>query len=386
MNNTLLIRTLGRLFFIYQRKVGRVRNLEIDSLQTLQEVYEGFWRKKYRLILAFQHPSTVEPALWPALLAREFRKHLQKSGSRILPFAHLVYDHRIPFWAGDYLNWLLPAVGAVPIRRGMPDKAGLDRIRRLLLQGPWPLMMAPEGGRTWRQDRWAEIEDGLGLLALWTYHDLWKKDGKGEVRILPLRCFFHWPTWSRPLLLSTLKAWENSLGIRPSEKGHSRIPFLFRALAIRAGWGGGEGQDFDTYRISLANRLLAQAGGNPDGPFLKELRYREGILYLPYRKRLPDRVRVTANLLGAAELLWYIDYSWDQDFFSHLDMAWEVLETLKTFAELLGLNHLVPNYPNLLRDAELRTGQPIDLSQAPNIKDKAGTLAWIREKVQHDGR
>lgn len=385
MKNIFLIRNLGRLFFIYQRAVGKVKNIRVDSLETLEEVFDGFWKKRYRLILAFQHPSTVEPALWPAVLAREFRLSQQRRGRGILPFAHLVYDHRIPYWAGDYLNWLLPAVGAISIRRGLPDKEGINRIRERLLNGPWPVMMAPEGGRTWRQDRWAELEDGMGLLALWTYNDLKKSGQNADVRILPLRCFFRWPKDSRPIWRTVLKAWESRLGLDSIGQDHQRVARLFSHLAHRAGLGVEEGQSFDAFRTGLAFTILQQAGGKPEAAFLKELRYREGLLYLPYQKRLPPEVKKKTNLLGAAELLWFLDYPWEEDFCADLDRAWEVLENLKAFAEFLDLNDSIPPYPALLRDAELRTGRPFDLSQAPDIGKKAATLAWIRDQVQHDG-
>jgi len=46
----------------------------------------------------------------------------------------------------------------------------------------------------------------------------------------------------------------------------------------------------------------------------------------------------------------------------------------------------VPVYPVILRDAELVTGQYFDLSQAPELDNKAKTLEWIRLKILHDGR
>jgi hypothetical protein len=385
MNNVFLIQTLSDLFFLYQRTVARVRDFSVQSLQVLEEIYLGFWKKQYRLILAFQHPSTVEPALWPAALAHKLRLFLKKHKKFLLPYAHLVYDHRIPFWAGDYLQWLLPATGALPIRRGLPDKEGLNRIRQKLLNGPWPVMMAPEGGRTWRQDRWADLEDGLGLLALWTYQDLKKKNSPMDVRILPLRSFFHWPTHTRGLWFRLLQNWEENLGLSHEGSAQERLQKIFKILGQKLGYHH-EASNFDAWRKGIAAWILAKAGGNPSQPFLKELRYREGLLYLPYRKRLPDQIKTLTNLLGAGELIWFLDYPWQENFCENLDQAWELMESLKSFAELLNFHHLVPVYPVILRDAELVTGQYFDLSQAPELDNKAKTLEWIRLKILHDGR
>lgn len=385
MKNVFLIETLADLFFLYRRAVGRVHRVRIDSLDTLADAFHGFWRGKYRLILAFQHPSTVEPALWPAALANDLRRHFRRRGPSPLPFAHLVYDHRIPFWAGNYLNWLLPAVGAIPIKRGLADREALGRMRAVLFQGHWPLMMAPEGGRTWRQERWGPIEDGLGVLALWTYRDLQKAGRSEDVRILPLRCRFRWGAHTRPLWERTLRGWERTLGLAGVGPDHRRVEHVLRALLGRAGFDASE-EDFHSVRRRVAQTILAQAGGRTENPFLAELRFREGSLYQPFRKTLPEAVRVQTNRLGAAELLWYLDYPWDEDFCSDGDQAWEVLESTASLAELLGLGHLSPEYPKVLRDAELITGQPFDLSQAPNLSDRNLTLEWIRERIRRDGR
>lgn len=379
-----LLEALSRGFFLYQRYVARVSHREVHGLDDLAWAYEGFWRKRHRLILAFQHPSTIEPALWPAVLLKELRERLGRPTP--LPFAHLVYDHRIPFWAGSYLSWLLPAVGAIPIRRGTVDRAGITQIRRCLMGGRWPLMFAPEGGRTWRQGRWAQLEEGLGTFALWAFQEGRRSTPPRDVVVLPLRVFYHWPRRFDDLWEEHWSSLADRLGVTCRGERSERLWALLVALARRGGFDRPM-EDRAAWRLGFAQHLLDNGDLQDEGNFLRTLRTREARLYEPYRKILPEGVRRQVRRLQAAELVWYLDYPWQNGDWARDDEAWEALENLSTLAQLLGEpEEKFPPLPDVPKFADMRVGKPILVSWCANPLRKEILIPWLNRAVQSDGR
>ncbi len=156
--------------------------IETHNVETLAKLYAEFDAGKTRLLLAFRHPTAVDPfvlsyLLWRALpqTAREMNLPLKRV------HAHFLYDRGIPLWAGRYLGWVFSRLGGVPIQRGKLDLPALRTARRLLSEGRFPLAAAPEGGNNGHNEIVSPLEPGIAQLAFWCAEDMQsKKQAKGQ--------------------------------------------------------------------------------------------------------------------------------------------------------------------------------------------------------------
>ena len=119
--------------------------------------------------------------VWPLLFQWRYTgaEHVPVSGPALICANHrawadpvalsLACPRRVHFMAKSELfrfpplNWLLPMMGAFPVRRGEPDRAALRRGFQLLADGKL-LGMFPEGTRS-RDGRLGRAEPGAALLA-----------------------------------------------------------------------------------------------------------------------------------------------------------------------------------------------------------------------------
>ncbi|MGB3572583.1 MAG: 1-acyl-sn-glycerol-3-phosphate acyltransferase [Phormidesmis sp.] len=161
--------------------------VETHNVETLAKLYHEFDGGKTRLLLAFRHPTAVDPfvlshLLWRALpqAAREMDLPLKQT------HAHFLYDRGIPLWAGRYLGWVFSRLGGVPIQRGKLDLVALKMARRLLAEGHFPLAAAPEGGNNGHNEIMSPLEPGIAQLTFWCAEDMQAKGQNTSVIILPV--------------------------------------------------------------------------------------------------------------------------------------------------------------------------------------------------------
>jgi hypothetical protein len=70
------------------------------------------------------------------------------------------------------------------------DAQGMRTIRRYLVDGPFPICLAPEGQVTYHNHRLGPIEGGTARLAAWCLEDLERQDRDEEILILPVACSY----------------------------------------------------------------------------------------------------------------------------------------------------------------------------------------------------
>lgn len=181
------------------RGYKHVAHVEIKHADTLIQMYEQFQSGTLRFLLAFRHPTTSDPPciahlLWNQLpqLARQ-RSYSIKQPVHV----HFVYDRGIPLWAGSFVGWLASKLGGTPIRRGALDGVGLRSIRNLLINGQFPLAIAPEGGTNGHNEIVSPIEPGIAQFGFWCVDDLQKANRSEEVLIVPLGIQYRYvtPPW-----------------------------------------------------------------------------------------------------------------------------------------------------------------------------------------------
>jgi 1-acyl-sn-glycerol-3-phosphate acyltransferase len=211
-----------RLLPLWLQRAG-LRNVRVEGMERLQAAMEAFQVGNSRLLLAFRHPSLDDPAVLAHLLwcdlARAGRPGSEAGQRRRFhprPHAQFLYDRGIPLWAGAPIGWLLSSLGGCSIQRSKLDLPALRTARALLLDGPYPFAVAPEGSTNGHNEVISPLEPGVAQLALWTADDL-ERAGRAEATtLLPigLQYSFTAPVW--PAIERLLRELETEVGLPPA--------------------------------------------------------------------------------------------------------------------------------------------------------------------------
>ncbi|RMF70081.1 MAG: 1-acyl-sn-glycerol-3-phosphate acyltransferase [Cyanobacteria bacterium J069] len=195
-----------------------ISRVKVVNAERLALLYHKFQLGQVRFILAFRHPEVDDPFSMLYLLSKAVpqaaRQHHIKLRSPV--HSHFVYDRGMTIWAGDWLGWLFSRLGGIPIHRGKRlDRTGIRVARELLLNGQFPLAIAPEGATNGHSEAVSPLEPGVAQLGFWCAEDLHKKGRAEQVYIVPIGIRYRYPRpiWSQiDRLLSRL---EQETGLLP---------------------------------------------------------------------------------------------------------------------------------------------------------------------------
>jgi len=209
-----------RLLPLWLHRAG-LRSVRVEGMERLQAAMEAFQGGRSRLLLAFRHPSLDDPAVMAHLLWVELAR-AGRPGSegerrfRPRPHAQFLYDRGIPLWAGAPVGWLLSHLGGCSIQRSKLDLPALRTARALLLDGPYPFAVAPEGSTNGHNEVISPLEPGVAQLALWTADDLARAGRPEATTLLPigLQYRFITPVW--PAIERLLRELETEAGLPPT--------------------------------------------------------------------------------------------------------------------------------------------------------------------------
>ena len=231
-----------RLLPWYLRRQCAITSVEVQHLERLVAAMERFQAGESRLLLAFRHPSVDDPACLAHLIWRDLPREGRRLGRRWRPFPHFqfLYDRGIPLWAGPRIGWLLQRLGGCSIQRGKLDTAALRTARQLLLDGPYPLAVAPEGATNGHNERLSALEPGAAQLAFWTADDLAKAQRPEAMTVLPIGVQYRFSGNAWPAIEALLCQLERECGLAahpaphpvPNPDPEALYPRLF-ALAER---------------------------------------------------------------------------------------------------------------------------------------------------------
>jgi len=209
-----------RLLPLWLHRAG-LRSVRVEDMERLQAAMEAFQGGRSRLLLAFRHPSLDDPAVMAHLLWVELAR-AGRPGSegerrfRPRPHAQFLYDRGIPLWAGAPVGWQLSHLGGCSIQRSKLDLPALRTARALLLDGPYPFAVAPEGSTNGHNEVISPLEPGVAQLALWTADDLARAGRPEATTLLPigLQYSFITPVW--PAIERLLRELETEVGLPPT--------------------------------------------------------------------------------------------------------------------------------------------------------------------------
>ncbi len=212
---------LGRLVLpLWLRWRCRIPAVEVVGMDTLIEAMRSFQAGESRLLLAFRHPSLDDPLSMARLLWVELARAGRRQGLHFdpAPTGQFLFDRGIPLWAGDAMGWLFTRLGGASIQRSKLDLPALRTARRLLLEGPHPFALAPEGATNGHNERLSPLEPGAAQLAFWTAADLADAGRRERMDLLPigLQYGFIEPVWGA--IEALLCRLEEGAGLAPDPR------------------------------------------------------------------------------------------------------------------------------------------------------------------------
>lgn len=189
-----------------------IKEIETINKETLVNLYHQFQIGKIRLIFSFRHCEVDDPLIGLYLFSREIPLVARQNNIAIKSPAncHFMYDRGMTIWAGDWLGWLFSKLGGIPVHRGKAlDLQAIKKVREILLDGKFPLVVAPEGATNGHSEVISPLEPGVAQLAFWCAEDLAKASRFERVVVLPINIQYSYinPQWSKlDRLLSKLEA------------------------------------------------------------------------------------------------------------------------------------------------------------------------------------
>lgn len=178
----------------------------------LAELFHQFQQGKIRLLLAFRHSQVDDPLSLSYLFSRLVPRAARAQGIPLKRPIHsfFMYDRGMPLWAGKWLEWFFASMGGIPVHRGRRlDLKALKSVREHLVNGPFPVTIAPEGATNGHGEVISPLEPGTAQVAFWAVEDLHKAQRPEAVILLPvgLQYVYPNPNWAAlNRLLSQLEA------------------------------------------------------------------------------------------------------------------------------------------------------------------------------------
>jgi 1-acyl-sn-glycerol-3-phosphate acyltransferase len=285
-----------------------------------------------RCIIAFRHPHGCEPQLIICFCLYMLKALAAGKGVKFArpPHALSVYGYEVVRWGGWVSRFVLPRVGAMPVHHAKMDSRGMARINKALLDGPYPLALAPEGQVSYNADSVPRLEPGAVRIGFGAAEKL----AGTPLEILPVSVHFRYGAWGKFALERLLKKIEKITG----RGGTKNFPFNGRLTACREhiievnekkyNLKNGPSLPFGERLDALAHAALETAeralGINPSGEFFARLYHLRQIcwdrLFLPGMDK-DGMDSLTGVERGVADLFageaWYVirhlelaDISW----------------------------------------------------------------------------
>jgi len=217
--------------WLYVKIANRVRRFETHHIDRLVRQYQQLQEGKVRLIVAFRHAGVEDGPVIFHLMTGIVGCESRRLGMRLRrpPRGYFLYGRDVPNWAGGYLDWFLPLLGAISVVPGRYDSQSIAALRRALTDMPHPIALAPEGQVTYHNERVARLEPGTAQLGFWCLEDL-KRQGRGEeVVIVPVCTSYHYRESDRDGLGRLMSRIEAHCGL-PHLEGSSGEKLHVRAL------------------------------------------------------------------------------------------------------------------------------------------------------------
>ena len=212
------IRILGRIYLFFWLGIAR---MVIRNGRPFYEAYQRALAGKSRCILVFRHPNGGEPQILMWFILFILRRKARKEGIKFCkrPLISFVYGYEVAHWGGAIARWIMPAMGAMPVHHSKVDSAGMTRIIKTILNGPYPVGIAPEGQVSYTTESVPRLEQGSVRIGFQAAERLEKKDKNCPVEILPVSIHFRYGSMGRWSLNKLIRKIEKYTGFKNDGEG-----------------------------------------------------------------------------------------------------------------------------------------------------------------------
>ncbi|MDR0323015.1 MAG: acyltransferase [Treponema sp.] len=225
-----LCRLLGRLYLFLFWGVAKI------LLQEEEIIFDAFKRAlagESRCIIAFRHPNGGEPQLMTWFFLFKLRALAARKGVKFVrsPHAVFIYSYEVVRYGGWAARFVMPNLGAMPIHHSKMDRKGMNGIYKAIIEGQYPVAMAPEGHVSYTVDAVHRIEPGAVRIGFNAAKQLKEKGEDCPVEILPLSIHFCFGSWGKLNMEMLLRKIEKVCGL--FQRGRKEIPFIERLRQCR---------------------------------------------------------------------------------------------------------------------------------------------------------
>ncbi|MDR3167081.1 MAG: acyltransferase [Treponema sp.] len=179
-----------------------------------------------RCILAFRHPNGGEPQLLAWFIIFKLRHLAARAGFSfaLKPHVYFVYGYEVARWGGAVARLVMPRLGAMPVHHSKMDSQGMARIYEAIMQGPYPLAIAPEGQVSYTTEDIPRLEQGPVRIGFQAAARLVKAGKNCPVEVLPVSLHYRYGLWGKITLEMLMKKIE---GYTRMQGGKGNFPPSF---------------------------------------------------------------------------------------------------------------------------------------------------------------
>jgi len=204
-------------FYVYMLFGFAKITLKNDDI--LFDVFKRALSKESRCIIAFRHPDGREPQflVWFFLYKLASFAAKKKVRFAIRPHSIFVYGYEVVRWGGWTARFFMPNLGAIPIHHTKMDSKGMARIHNTIIDGPYPLSLAPEGQVSYSVDTLPRLEAGVVRIGFQAACQLKEKDENCPLEILPLSFHLRYDKYGKAAMEKLLVKIEKTCGLKINE-------------------------------------------------------------------------------------------------------------------------------------------------------------------------
>ena len=225
-----ICKILGRIYLLLFYGIARI---VLQGERHLIKAFKRALAKESRCIIAFRHPNGGEPQLLTWFFLFRLRYIAAKQGVRFARRSHavFVYGYEVARWGGWVARFMMPNIGAMPIFHSKIDSKGMARIYDAIIEGNYPLALAPEGQVSYTTDTVPRLEPGVIRIGFQAAERLADKGSDSPIEILPVSIHFRFGRWGKITLEYLLRKIEKVCGI--DCRGRMKVPLIERMRQIR---------------------------------------------------------------------------------------------------------------------------------------------------------
>ena len=226
----LIVRLLGRLYLFLFYGVARI---VLHKERVLSDAFKRALAGESRCIIAFRHPNGGEPQILSWFFLFRLRVLAARAGVRFVrwPHALFVYSYEVVRWGGWIARFIMPNLGAMPIHHVKMDSQGMARIYNAIVDGSYPLALAPEGQVSYTTDAVPRLEPGTIRIGFNAVQRLKEKGMDCPVEILPVSIHFRFGSWGKVSIELLLRKIEKKCGF--SRRNQRNFSFTERVRQCR---------------------------------------------------------------------------------------------------------------------------------------------------------